>query len=126
MQVVEDLCLNKSNCEVPSDMSSFASLPKACVNDKDHPSKLWVKAMCSSPLVVHISVSLPLTATAVLELPIWRLGGGQDVIVQEDGRDIFGGVQGLPEPPKIMADSIGRKILRVALGSGNFNFKMKR
>jgi alpha-L-rhamnosidase len=125
LRVVESLCLNQTSCIIPSDTRAFAALPETCAFDHDHPHKLWIKAMCSTPLSVRVSVSLPLAATAVLELPMWRIGN-EAVRVLESGEDLFGGIRGVLEPPKITTDNARRKVVRVKLGSGNYDFEMSR
>ena len=124
LQVVEERCLNKTFCVIPSDVAAFASLPETCAKDQNHPHKLWVKAVCSTPLSVRVSVSLPLTGTAILELPVWRFGGEKTVRVLESGKDVFGDVQGLLETPKVTTDKAGRKVVRMVLGSGDYDFAL--
>ena len=131
LRQVERRCLNKTSCTILSDQQTFAQMPTDCSLDRDHPLKLWVKAVCSSPLSIRVSVALPLAATAVVHFPLWRFGdNAKQVRVLESGQHIFQDsraqtVEGLLELPGLIRDQAGRENLRVVLGSGTYEFEMK-
>lgn len=65
---VEQLCKGKASCSIPATVDAFG-VP--CTSSEDGaPHRLHVEVECTAPPAVHAAVSIPVTSTATLVLPV--------------------------------------------------------
>jgi len=111
---VEQLCKGKASCSIPATVDAFG-VP--CTSSEDGaPHRLHVEVECTAPPAVHAAVSIPVTSTATLVLPV--AGMSKATLATTNGEQLE------QYDVQHTVDEHGREVVVAKLGSGNHHFSL--
>ena len=121
-------CEGETSCIFSTSTDEYENLPQSCLDNMYRPLTLWVEGVCSAPLSLEVSVSVPIGSDATIIMPTHRLissSSSKMIAVKESGQNLM--EEGIKLPTGITSvhrskDLLNRDVILVEVGSGDYHF----
>ena len=125
-------CEGETSCIFSTSTDEYENLPQSCLDNMYRPLTLWVEGVCSAPLSLEVSVSVPIGSDATIVMPTHRLissssssSSSRMIAVKESGQNLLD--EGIKLPNGITSvhrskDLLNRDVVLVEVGSGDYHF----